>query len=163
MENMTPLTSDLTKPDESFNIVRGLENLIRVDKPIGIDPATTKTAIFSEGQWGKLTDTGTVVPATATPSANTFPIFAGNALDRSDVHATGMVTLLMGGRFIYKTTQYDTNVAVASYLSGAPLTVKAIVGVDRVPTLAAGTDPILARVVTPPNAAGVMEIEVVRP
>jgi len=163
MENMTPLSADLTKPDYSFDIVRGLESLVRVDKSIGIDPATTKTALFSEGQWGKLTDTGAVVPATATASANTFPIFAGNASGRSDVHATGMVTLLMGGRFIYKTTQYDTSVAAASYVSGAPLTVKAVVGFDRVPTLAAGADVVLARVVTPPTAAGVMEIEVVRP
>jgi len=164
MENMTPLSQDLTKPNTAFDITRGLESLIRVDKAIGIDPATTKTAIFSEGMWAKLSDTGTLVPATATPSANSFPIFAGNGDDRSDVHATGMATILMGGRFLYKTVQYDTvGVAFGAYVSGLPLTLKQTVNVDRVLTQATGTDPVLARVITPPASAGaVMEIEVVR-
>jgi hypothetical protein len=149
-ENLVPLTEDLLDPEYKLEIIRGLEGLIRVDKKIA-DGET-----FEEGDWAVLNDNDELVAPTATPAANTFPVWAGNSEGRSDVHATGKATILMGGRFIYKTSKYDSN---PSYSVGSPLTVKDLGGGELTPTLQSGSEPILARVVAVP-ANGVMEIQV---
>jgi len=157
MLNMAPLTKDLTKPDNSMNIIRGLETLMRADYSIGLD-GSGNPLVFGAGQWAVLSATGTLTLATATAVANTFPVWAGNSSDRSDVHATGMATILLGGRFIYQTNLFDTT---ATYLAGSPITVKVVGANDRVPTLATGTDIVLGRVITPP-VNGIITLEVVR-
>lgn len=150
-ENLVPLTQDLLDPEYKLEIIRGLEGLIRVDKTIA------DGEIFDEGDWAVLNNNDELVAPTATPVANTFPVWSGNAEGRSDVHATGKATILMGGRFVYKTSKYDT---APSYNTGDALTVKDLGGGEMVPTIQSGTEPVLARVHKVP-AGGFMEIEVV--
>jgi len=149
-ENLVPLQSDLTKDTYLLEVVRGLENIFRVDHAIAAGES------FGEGDWAVINNLGELESPTATPVANTVPVFAGNAEGRSDVHATGKATVIKGGRFFYKTEKFD---AAPSYNVGDDLTVKDLGGGERVPTLAAGSDPVLARVSAIP-AAGIMEIEV---
>ena len=149
-ENLVPLTQDLLLEDHKLDIIRGLEHLIRVDKKIGAGES------FAEGDWAVLNNNDELVAPAATPVANTFPVWAGNAEGRSDVHATGKATILMGQSFIYRTSKFDSN---PTYNVGSPLTVKDLGAGELTPTLQSGTEPILARVVAVP-ADGVMEIQV---
>lgn len=149
-ENLVPLQEDLTKETPLLEIVRNLENLIREDKKIA------EGETFGEGDWAVINNNGELEAPAATPVYNTVPVWCGNAEGRSDVHATGKATILRGGRFIYRTTKFDT---ASSYNVGDGLTVKDLGEGERVPTLAAGSDPVLARVSAIP-ANGVMEIEV---
>lgn len=146
-ENMVPLTQDLTEESHKLDIIRGLEGVIRIDKDIA-DGVT-----LAEGQWAVLKDDDTLDVPAATPVANTYPIWAGNADGRSDVHATGKATMLQGGRFIYRTTMFDASLASASV--GTAITVKA----SGLPTAQAGTEVVLARVFKM-AANGIIEIEV---
>ena len=149
-ENLVPLTQDLLEPDYKLDIIRGLEDLMRVDKKIA------DGELFEEGDWAVLNDNDELVAPTATPVANTYPVWAGNAEGRSDVHATGKATILMGGRFIYKTAKFDSN---PSYSVGSPITVKDLGAGEMTPTLQSGSEPVLGRVVAVPSN-GVMEIQV---
>lgn len=158
MKNMAPVGADLTQPNTSMEIIRGMDNLQRVDYEIADDGGGT-LLLFGAGNWAVLSDTQTLVLATATAVANSFPVWAGNESGRSDVHATGKATILMGGRFTYKTDRYDT---VPTYAAGSPITLKVANGEDRVPTLATGADPVLGRVVEPPDATGIITLEVIR-
>ena len=150
MDNLVPLSEDLLNPTYKLEIIRGLEGLMRVDKKLA------DGVIFEEGDWAVLNDSDELVAPTATPVANTFPVWAGNAEGRSDVHATGKATILIAGRFVYRTTKFD---AGPVYSVGSPLTIKDLGGGERVPTLQSGTEPIVARVLAVP-AVGVMEIQV---
>jgi len=149
-ENLAPLTADPFEPDYKLDIIRGLEHLIRVDKTIA------EGEVFAEGDWAVLNDNDELVAPSATPVPNTYPVWAGNAEGRSDVHATKKATILMGQSFIYKTSKFDANPA---YTVGAPLTVKDLGGGEMTPTLQSGSEPILARVVAVPTS-GIMEIQV---
>ena len=147
-ENMVPLTRDLTEESYKLDIIRGLEGVIRIDKTIGAD------LIFAEGEWAVLQDDDTLGEPGPAAVANTYPIWAGNADERSDVHATGKATMLQGGRFIYRTTMFGASLSSASV--GSPITVKG----GKLPVLGVeGTDVILARVFKM-AANGIMEIEV---
>ena len=147
-ENMVPLTQDLTEESHKLDIIRGLEGVIRIDKEIA------SGVILAEGQWAVLGDDDTLSMPAAVPVANTYPIWAGNADERSDVHATGKATMLQGGRFIYRTTMFGASLSSASV--GSPITVKG----GKLPVLGVeGTDVILARVFKM-AANGIMEIEV---
>ena len=147
-ENMVPLTEDLTKSTYLLDIIRGLEGIIPIDKKIA------DGVVLAEGDWAVLADDDTLGEPGAAAVANTYPIWAGNAEGRSDVHATGKATMLQGGRFIYRTTKFGTGVDAAPV--GTPLTIKGgklpVVGVE-------GTDVILARIFKS-LAGGVVEIEV---
>ncbi len=149
-ENLVPLQEDLLIDTPKMDIFRGLESLIRVDEKIAAG------ALFEEGDWAVLNDSNELVAPTTTPVANTFPVWAGNAEGRSDVHATGKATVLKGGRFFYRTTKFDP---APAYNVGSPLTVKSLGADERVPTLATGTEPVLARVAAIP-VNGVMAIQV---
>jgi hypothetical protein len=149
-ENLAPLSKDLFEPDYKLEIIRGLEHLIRVDKTIA------DGEVFAEGDWAVLNDNDELEAPSATPVANTYPVWAGNAEGRSDVHATKKATILMGQSFIYKTAKFDANPV---YTVGAPITVKDLGAGEMVPTLQSGSEPILGRVVAIP-ANGVMEIQV---
>jgi hypothetical protein len=149
-DNLVPLQEDLLIDTPKMDIFRGLESLIRVDEKIAAG------ASFEEGDWAVLNDSNELVAPTTTPVANTFPVWAGNAEGRSDVHATGKATVLKGGRFFYRTTKFDP---APNYHNGSPLTVKSLGGDERVPTLATGTEPVLARVAAV-AVNGVMDIQV---
>lgn len=149
-ENLVPLSQDLTADDHLLDIFKGLEGVIRDDKTIADGQS------FAEGDWAVLNNSDELEAPGATPVANTYPVWAGNAEGRSDVHATGKATILLGGRFFYRTTKFDT---AQTYNTGDYLTVKDLGGGERVPTLQAGSEPKLAKVHKVP-ANGVMEIEV---
>lgn len=149
-ENLVPLQSDLTQDEYKLEIVRGLEGLIREDKKIAEGES------FSEGDWAVLNNNNELESPSASPVANTFPVWAGNGDGRSDVFATGKATILRGGRFLYKTSKFDP---APSYNVGDGLTVKDLGGGEKVPTLASGSDPVVARVSAIP-ANGIMEIQV---
>lgn len=147
-ENMVPLTEDLTKSTYLLDIIRGLEGIIPIDKKIA------DGVVLAEGDWAVLADDDTLGEPGAAAVANTYPIWAGNADERSDVHATGKATMLQGGRFIYRTTMFGASLSSASV--GSPITVKG----GKLPVLGVeGTDVILARVFKM-AANGIMEIEV---
>lgn len=149
-DNLVPLTEDLLEESHSLDIFRGLENLNRMDKTIA------DGASFYEGDWAVLNDDDELEAPGATPKANTYPIWLGNAEGRSDVHATGKATILVSGGFLYRTSKYDDG---GSYSVGDALTVKDLGGGERVPTAQSGSEPILARVFSVP-ANGIMEIQV---
>lgn len=149
-ENMVPLQEDLTQELYLLDIVRGLEGLIREDKKIA------EGEVFGEGDWAVINNNGELEAPAATPVANTVPVWCGNGEGRSDVHATGKATILRSGRFIYRTTKFDL---APAYNVGDNLTVKDLGAGERVPTIASGTDPVLARVSAIP-ANGILEVEV---
>lgn len=151
-ENLVPLTEDLTLEQNLLDITRGLEKIIRVDKTIA-----SGATLFAEGDWAVLNDSDELVDPTVTSAQATFPVWAGDSEGRSDVHATGKATIIMGGDFVYKTTKYDTG---GSYNVGDPLTVKDLGGGEKVPTNCASTEYIHA-VVTKVPAGGIMEVMVV--
>lgn len=151
MENMVPLTQDLILDTPLLEIVRGLENLQRVDEKIADGES------FAEGDWAVLNDGGELEAPGATPVKNCFPVWAGNAEGRSDVAATGKATILKGGRFIYRTSKFDTT---QTYAAGDALTVKDLGNGERVPTKAGGGEVVLAFV--DKVVGSYLEIEVVR-
>jgi len=150
MDNMAPLQSDLTVDTNYLEVIKGLDNVLRTDKTISAG------FVVGEGDWAVLDDNDELVAPAAGPVANTYPVWAGNESGRSDVHATGMATILMGGRFIYRTTKYNT---AGSYSVGTPITVK-VDATIYCPTPATGTEAVLGRVTKVP-ANGVIEIEVI--
>ena len=150
IDNLVPLQEDLLLDVHCLDIIKGLEGVIRMDKAIADGES------FAEGDWAVLNDSDELVAPSATPVINTYPVWAGNADGRTDVHATGKATILMGGRFLYRTTKFDP---APSYSVGDALTVKDLGGGEMVPTAAAGSEPILAIVHKVP-ANGIMEIQV---
>lgn len=150
IDNLVPLQEDLLLSEHKLDIFKGLEGIVRQDKKFA------EGELFAEGNWAVLNDSDELEAPTATPVANTYPVWAGNAEGRTDVHATGMLTIVMGGRFWYRTTMYDT---APTYSVGDALTVKDLGAGEMVPTKATGTEAVLARVYKVP-ANGIMEIEV---
>lgn len=146
-ENLVPLTEDLTKEDNKLNIIRGLEQLQRVDKTIADGES------FREGEYAVLTDSDELVSPGASSVSNCFPVWAGNAEGRSDVHATGKATILMGQGFIYRTSVFND---AETYSVGDGITCK---DNSKIPTLASGNDKILGRVVGV-SEEGLLEIKV---
>lgn len=132
---IVPVQVDLTTEFGPLEIIRGFENMFRVDNPI-----RPNTALVA-GEWGVLNDDGTVTRPTASPVVNTFLCIAGT--DRFDSAATGNVTMAMNSNIRVRTTTYDPS---PTYHVGSPLTVKDIGGGTAFVTLASGTDPVLARV-----------------
>ena len=135
MSNLVPLQADLTKEDLRLSILRGHENMFRVDKKLA--PSVS----LELGEWGCLSADGTVERPGATPVANTFLIFCGT--ERYDVHATGQVTMIMNSNVIAKTDRF----AVGSYNVGDELTVKDLGAGEAVLTIAASGEYVLARAV----------------
>lgn len=140
-ELIVPITEDLRKEDLRFDIIKGIENINVKDEPLvaGLD--------CEIGDWLVKGANGLEAP-TSTPAANTYPVWSGN--DQYDAKATGNATIIINGGFIYRTKKF----VAGSYVEGQNLTVKA----DAIPEGAGAGDPVLARVYSAPNAAGVMEI-----
>lgn len=110
---VVPLQEDLTKEDLRLNVLRGHENMFRVDKKF----ATGES--LQLGEWGCLQNDGTMARPSAVPVAETYLVFCGN--ERYDSMATGQVTLIMNSSIIIKTNRFD---ASASYAAGSLLSVK---------------------------------------
>lgn len=130
-----PVGEDLTKEEGKLSILRGLENMHRVDKPLA------DGADFALGEWAVLQADGTLARPGATPVPQSYLVFAGT--DRFDVAATGQVTIIMASEVIAKSSQFDSGV---SYAVGDALTVKDLGGGEAVLTKQAGTESVLARV-----------------
>ena len=109
-----PVGEDLTKEESRLSILRGMEKMFRVDKPL----ATGVT--LGLGEWGVLGTDGKIHRAGASPVEATYLCFCGT--DRFDVKATGQVTLVMASQVMAKTSVYNP---APSYAVGDYLTVKA--------------------------------------
>lgn len=150
MENLAPLTSDPLKQKAGLEIIRGLDKVIREDIEV------VSGELFAEGDWAVINNDYQLAAPGVTAVANTVPVWAGNAEGRTDVHATGKLTVLRRTQgFIYKTENYDKT---QSYNVGDNLTVKNLGGGEKYPTKAAGADVVLARVNK--VLGGMLEIEV---
>jgi hypothetical protein len=147
-EVVAPISVDLRQEDNRLNIVKGIEFLKIKDEPM---TAGVVSGGCTAGDWLVYGAGGLAYP-TATAVANTYPVWVGN--DQYDAQATGNATILVGGGFIYRTIKYVTG----SYVAGQNLTVKDLGGGEHVPSAAGGSDPVLARVFTAPDANGIMEI-----
>jgi len=147
-ELVAPIGVDLRKEDNRMNIVKGIEYVKPKDE---VMQAAVVAGGCDAGDW-LVKGAGGLSYPTTTAVANTYPVWVGN--DQFDSQATGNATILVGGGFIYRTTKY----VAGSYVEGQNLTVKSLGGGERVPSAAGGSDPIVARVYTAPDANGVMEI-----
>lgn len=141
-ELIAPITEDLRASDNRMDIIKGIEHVNYQD--VVLNTAVVATEL---GDW-LVKGASSASQATSTGVGNTYPVFVGN--DQLDAKATGKVTLLVGGGFIYRTTKF----VAGSYAAGDNLTVKS----GLVPGPAGGSDAILARVYTAPDSKGVMEI-----
>jgi hypothetical protein len=144
-ELIAPITEDLRKEDLRMDVIKGIEFVKYKDEKLDASVTVTVEA----GDWMVLNGSGVLVDPGASALANTYPVFVGN--DQFDAQATGQLTLLLGGGFLYRTNKF----VAGSYSVGQNLTIK---GSDRTPQGASGGDPVLARVYKVPDAKGVMEI-----
>lgn len=131
-----PVQEDLTKDDLRLSVLRGLEKMFRVDKPLA------SSVELGKGEWGVLNAEGKMERPGAVPVPNTYLVFAGT--ERYDVKATGKVTTIMNSQIIAATDLYDTGVTLEV---GDPLTVKDLGAGEAYLTKASGDEPVLARVV----------------
>ena len=145
-ELVAPISVDLRKSDDRFDITKGLE-FLKV-----LDGKFTPGASFEMGDWVEKTAAGLVAPANAVGRPNVYPVLVGN--DQYDSQATGQLTVAIGGGFIYRTTKF----VAGSYTAGNNLCVRDLGAGEKVPSLAGGSDAIVARVFTAPDSKGVMEI-----
>jgi hypothetical protein len=132
---VAPIGEDLTTQDLSLSILRGLENMFRVDKKLATG------ASFLKGEWAVLNSDGKAERPGAVPVGNTYLVFCGT--DRFDAHATGQVTLIMSHPVVAKTARYDVG---QTYGVGDYLTVKDLGAGEAFVTKAAGAEVKLARV-----------------
>lgn len=130
-----PVGEDLTVAESRLEVLRGLERMHRVDKPLadGVE--------LGLGEWGVLGADGKVHRAAATAVPNSYLVFCGT--DRFDVKATGQVTLIMASPIVAKTSVFNS---ALSYAVGDYLTVKDTGGGKSQLTKASGDDAKLARV-----------------
>jgi hypothetical protein len=144
-ELIAPITVDLRTQDNRMDIIKGLEHISYKDEVLAAG------VTCEMGDWLVKNSSNAMEVPGASAVANTYPVVTGN--DSLDALATGNVTLIVGGGFLYRTTKY----VAGSYTNGQNLTVK---GSVQVPVAASGSDPVLARVYAAPDAKGIMTIEV---
>ena len=113
INRVVPVQEDLTKEELHLNVLRGMENMFRVDKKLAVGSS------LELGQWGVLQNDGTVAAPGASSSIATYLVFCGS--ERFDSMATGQVTLVMNSNIIIKTDRFDVG---GSYSVGTELTVK---------------------------------------
>ena len=142
-ELVAPIGVDLRAEDLKFEIVKGIEHVNYIDGKLDAGDV-------EEGDWVVKTATGFAVVGLS--SAKAFPVVTGN--NRYDSMATGAVTVIVGGDWIYKTKKF----AAASYTVGQALTIK---GTSTVPQAAGDGDIVCGRVYSYDAAKGIMEILVV--
>mgnify|MGYP006275967769 CR=1 FL=1 len=142
-ELLAPIGVDLRADDNKFEIVKGIEHVNYIDGKLDAGDV-------EEGDWVVKTATGFAV--VGEDSAKAFPVVTGN--NRYDALATGGVTVIVGGGWIYQTKKYATG----SYTVGQALTIK---GASKVPAAAASGDVVCGRVYSIDAAKGIMQILVV--
>jgi len=108
-EVVAPITTDLRAEELNFDIVKGIEHVNYIDGKLDAGDV-------EEGDWVQKTATGFAVPPAG--SVKCYPVVTGN--NRYDALATGQVTVIIGGNWIYKTKKY----VAGSYTVGQLLTVK---------------------------------------
>jgi hypothetical protein len=146
-ELIAPISVDLRAADNRMDIIKGMEHLNIKDEVLGAGLSV------ESGDWLVKGASAMALPGLSAV-ANTYPVWVGN--DQYDAQATGNVTILTNGGFIYRTSKF----VAGSYTAGQNLTVKDLGGGEKVPSAASGGDPVLARVYTAPDSKGVMEIQV---
>lgn len=114
---VAPVGEDLTLPEGRLEILRGFENMYRVDKAYGTSQE------FALGEWACLHADGKAYRAGAAPVVPTYLVVGGT--DRFDAKATGQITMVMASQIMAKTTQYNS---ALSYVVGDYLTVKNLGG-----------------------------------
>lgn len=143
--SIVPVQQDLTTQYAPLEILRGFEQMKRVDYPM------TPGVALNKGEWGCLNDSGVVTRPTGTAVQATYLCFAGT--EQFDSAATGAVTLLPNSLVRIQTSMYNT---AGTYHVGTPLTVKDTGGGVAVVTPAAGGDPVLARCVVVPTSGSIV-------
>lgn len=130
---LVPVKEDLTTEDLRLAITRGLPDMKRKDHKLadGVE--------LLLGEWGVVGDDGIVSRPSATPSRSTFLVFCGT--ERSDVHATGQVTLIKHSNIIAKSKRYNVS---GTYTVGTELTVKDLSNGEAGLTPAASGEAVLA-------------------
>ena len=145
-ELVAPVTEDLRKEDLKFDIIKGIEHVNYQDGKLDAGDV-------EEGDWVRKTATGFAVPNAS--QTRCFPVVTGN--NRYDSKATGNVTVIVGGNWIYQTTKF----VAGSYTVGQALTVKDLGGGEKVPSAAGSGDVVCGRVFAYDAAKGILTIEVV--
>ena len=141
-ELVAPVTVDLRAADLKFDIVKGIEHINYIDGKLDAGDV-------EEGDWVQKTSTGFAVPPSG--SVKCFPVVTGN--NRFDALATGDVTVVIGGNWIYETTKFTGS--LGSYTVGQALTVK---GGTTVPQAAGSGDIVCGRVYAINTATNSMQI-----
>jgi hypothetical protein len=145
-ESVAPITTDLRAEELKFDIIKGIEHVNYQD--LKLDSGDVE-----EGDWVMKTATGCIAPS-ATPS-RVYPVVTGN--NRYDSLATGQVTVIVGGNWIYQTKKFVAGV----YVPGQALTVKDLGGGEKVPSAAGGGDVVCGRVFAYDASKQFLTIEVV--
>lgn len=145
MGNRVPVDMDLTASESRLSILRGFEKAARVDKKI------SGVVTLELGDWAVLDANGELSAPSATSVPNTYLVIAGN--DRFDAKITKQATILMASLVVAKTSKF----AAGSYNVGSELTVKNLGAGEKVLSLAASGDYVLARVVEIGNGYIVFE------
>ena len=145
-ESVAPITTDLRAEELKFDIIKGIEHVNYQDGKLDAGD-------MEEGDWVVKTATGFAAPGVT--SKRCFPVVTGN--NRYDAIATGNVTVIVGGNWMYQTKKF----VAGSYTVGQALTVKDLGGGEKTPSAAGGGDVVCGRVFAMDSAKGVMTIEVV--
>ena len=133
-----PISEDLTTSENRLEILRGLENMHRVDYPIAAGQS------FSLGEWAILNASGELERAGVAPVANSYLMFTDGG--RFDVAATGQGTIIQNSGVVVRSTVYDK---VPTYAVGDALVVKDLGGGESFLTKrTVATDPAVALVVS---------------
>jgi hypothetical protein len=145
-ESVAPITTDLRAEELKFDIIKGIEHVNYQDGKLDAGD-------MEEGDWVVKTATGFAAPGLT--STRAYPVVTGN--NRYDSLATGNVTVIVGGNWIYQTKKFVAGV----YTPGQALTVKDLGGGEKVPSAAGGTDVICGRVFAYDAVKAILTIEVV--
>lgn len=144
-ELVAPVTVDLRAEDLLLEITKGIEHVNYIDGKLDAGDV-------APGDWVRKTTTGFAVPQVGNAVAHVFPVVVGN--NQFDSLATGNVTVITNGGFIYKTKKF----VAGSYSVGTNLCVKDLGAGEKIPSAAGGSDAIVARVWSYDAAKGIMEI-----
>ena len=142
-ELVAPINVDLRAEDLKLDIIKGIEFINYMDGKLD-------SGDVEEGDWVQKTATGFAPPPSG--SVKCFPVVTGN--NRYDALATGDVTVIVNGGWIYQTKKFTAG----SYTVGQTLTIK---GSSTLPQAAGVGDVVCGRVFAINAATGVMQILVV--
>lgn len=130
-ELVAPIDVDLRAEDKTFNIIKGMEKLNTMD--LSMDDTSED---IQPGLWVEKTSTGCQLPSSQ-GLAQVYPVMVGN--NQFDSIASGKITVIVGGGFLYETTQVESD----SYTVGQLLTVNNATGKLQV---ASNGDTVVAKI-----------------